>query len=88
MPNNCLVHITDELFAELNRLIASHADADLKDKLLTYANSFYRPHIQTPYKFAHADDFVHANKPETIPFARQLYDFVCQAAEATGCRVR
>lgn len=87
-PNNCLVHITDEFFAELNRLIASQADADLTGKLLDWARLFYRPHIQIPYKFAHPDDFVHANKPETIPFARQLYDFVCQAAEATGCRVR
>ena len=86
--NNCLVHITDEFFAELNRLIASQADADLTGKLLDWARLFYRPHIQIPYKFAHPDDFVHANKPETIPFARQLYDFVCQAAEATGCRVR
>lgn len=88
LPNNCLVHITDELFAELNRLIASQADADLKGRLLDWARSFYRPHIQTPYKFAHSDDFIRSNKPETILFARQLYDFVCQAAEATGCRVR
>ena len=63
------------------------SDSPLKEKLIEYAKLFYAPHTTTPYEVAHPNNFSFKH-PEEAELSQQLYDFVCKAAEATGCRVK
>jgi len=55
--------------------------------LIEYAKLFYAPHTTTPYEVVHPNNFSFKH-PEEGELSQQLYDFVCEAAEATGCRVK
>ena len=78
--------ITDEFHNYLLTAIES-SDSPLKEKLIEYAKLFYAPHTTTPYEVAHPNNFSFKHLEEA-ELSQQLYDFVCKAAEATGCRVK
>ena len=84
--NNCVFKVTDEFHNYLLTAIES-SDSPLKEKLIKYAKLFYAPHTTTPYEVAHPNNFSFKH-PEEGELSQQLYDFVCKAAEATGCRVK
>ena len=82
--NNCVFKVTDEFHNYLLTAIET-SDSPLKERLIEYAKLFYAPHTTTPYEVAHPKDFLY---PEKAELTQALYDFVCKAAEATGCRVK
>jgi len=84
--NNCVFKVTDEFHNYLLTAIES-SDSPLKEKLIEYAKLFYAPHTTTPYEVAHPNNFSFKH-PEEAELSQQLYNFVCKAAEATGCRVK
>ena len=84
--NNCVFKVTDEFHNCLLTAIES-SDSPLKEKLIEYAKLFYAPHTTTPYEVVHPNNFSFKH-PEETELSQQLYDFVCKAAEATGCRVK
>ena len=84
--NNCIFKVTDEFQNYLLTAIES-SDSPLKEKLIEYAKLFYAPHTTTPYEVAHPNNFSFKH-PEETELSQQLYNFVCEAAEATGCRVK
>ena len=85
-PNNCLAHCTEAFFDKLCELVEAKASDD--EMIMRYAKSFYRPHPRRPYAFAHPKDFTNPKEPESFVFAQRLYDLVCEAAEATNCRIK
>lgn len=85
-PNNCLVHCTEAFFDKLCELVEAKASDD--EMIMRYAKAFYRSHPRTPYTFAHPKDFTNPKEPESFVFAQRLYDLVCEAAEATNCRIK
>ena len=82
--NNCVFKLTDEFHNCLLSII-KNSDSPLKEELIKEAKSDFAPHAATPYKVAHPKDFLY---PEKAELAQALYDLVCEAAEATGCRVK
>ena len=84
--NNCVFKVTDEFHNYLLTAIES-SGSSLKERLIEYAELFYAPHTTTPYEVAHPNNFSFKN-PEEAELSQQLYDFVCKASEATGCRVK
>ena len=82
--NNCVFKVTDEFHNYLLTAIES-SDSPLKEELIKEAKSDFAPHTTTPYGVAHPKDFLY---PEKAELTQALYDFVCKAAEATGCRVK
>ena len=82
--NNCVFKVTDEFHNYLLTTIES-SDSPLKEELIKEAKSDFAPHTTTPYRVAHPKDFLY---PEKAELTQALYDFVCEAAEATGCRVK
>lgn len=82
--NNCIFKVTDEFHNYLLSII-ENSDSPLKEELIKEAKSDFAPHTTTPYEVAHPKDFLY---PEKAELSQQLYDFVCKAAEATGCRVK
>ncbi|WP_295140949.1 pentapeptide repeat-containing protein [uncultured Campylobacter sp.] len=82
--NNCVFKITDEFYSCLLSVI-ENSDSPLKEELIKEAKSDYAPHPTTPYEVIHPKDFLY---PEKAELAQALYDLVCEAAEATGCRVK
>ena len=82
--NNCVFKATDEFYSCLLSVI-ENSDSPLKEELIKEAKSDYAPHPTTPYEVIHPKDFLY---PEKAELAQALYDLVCEAAEATGCRVK
>ena len=82
--NNCVFKVTDEFYSCLLSII-ENSDSPLKEELIKEAKSDYAPHPTTPYEVIHPKDFLY---PEKAELAQALYDLVCEAAEATGCRVK
>ena len=82
--NNCVFKVTDEFYSCLLSVI-ENSDSPLKEELIKEAKSDYAPHPTTPYEVIHPKDFLY---PEKAELAQALYDLVCEAAEATGCRVK
>ena len=82
--NNCVFKVTDEFYSCLLSII-ENSDSPLKEELIKEAKSDYSPHPTTPYEVIHPKDFLY---PEKAELAQALYDLVCEAAEATGCRVK
>ena len=82
--NNCVFKLTDEFYSCLLSII-ENSDSPLKEELIKEAKSDYAPHPTTPYEVIHPKDFLY---PEKAELAQALYDLVCEAAEATGCRVK
>ena len=82
--NNCVFKVTDEFYNCLLSVI-ENSDSPLKEELIKEAKSDYAPHPTTPYEVIHPKDFLY---PEKAELAQALYDLVCEAAEATGCRVK
>ena len=82
--NNCVFKVTDEFHNCLLSVI-ENSDSPLKEELIKEAKSDFTPHPTTPYEVIHPKDFLY---PEKAELAQALYDFVCEAAEATGCRVK
>ena len=82
--NNCVFKVTDEFHNCLLSII-ENSDSPLKEELIKEAKSDFAPHTTTPYRVAHPKDFLY---PEKAELTQALYDFVCKAAEATGCRVK
>ena len=82
--NNCVFKVTDKFHNCLLSII-KNSDSPLKEELIKEAKSDFAPHAATPYKVAHPKDFLY---PEKAELAQALYDLVCEAAEATGCRVK
>ena len=82
--NNCVFKVTDEFYSCLLSVI-ENSDSPLKEELIKEAKSDYAPHPTTPYEVMHPKDFLY---PEKAELAQALYDLVCEAAEATGCRVK
>ena len=82
--NNCVFKVTDEFYSCLLSII-KNSDSPLKEGLIKEAKSDYAPHPTTPYEVIHPKDFLY---PEKVELAQALYDLVCEAAEATGCRVK
>ena len=83
---NCVFKVTNEFYECLLTQIQS-SESPLKEKLIKWAKLFYAPHITAPYRVAHPND-VSFNRPEDTEFSQTLYNFVCKAAEATGCMVK
>ena len=83
---NCVFKVTNEFYEYLLTQIKS-GESPLKEKLIKWAKLFYAPHITAPYNVAHPDDFSFRH-PEEAELSQTLYNFVCKAAEATGCRVK
>ncbi|ASP17569.1 hypothetical protein HMPREF9120_01956 [Neisseria sp. oral taxon 020 str. F0370] len=86
-PRNCIVRQTQAFYQALVALIrqqkTSHAD-----RLLDEAEDC-RPHPQTPYGVFHADQLATLSpKHYDAETSRLFYDCICQAAEATGCRMK
>ena len=67
--------------------IIENSDSPLKEELIKEAKSDFAPHTTTPYEVAHPNNFSFKH-PEETELSQQLYNFVCEAAEATGCRVK
>ena len=82
--NNCVFKVTDEFHNYLLSVI-ENSDSPLKEELIKEAKSDFAPHPTTPYEVIHPKDFLY---PEKAELAQALYDLVCEAAEATGCRVK
>ena len=82
--NNCVFKLTDEFYSCLLSII-ENSDSPLKEELIKEAKSDYAPHPTTPYEVIHPKDFLY---PEKAELTQALYDLVCEAAEATGCRVK
>ena len=82
--NNCVFKVTDEFYSCLLSVI-ENSDSPLKEELIKEAKSDFAPHPTTPYEVIHPKDFLY---PEKAELAQALYDLVCEAAEATGCRVK
>ncbi len=82
--NNCVFKVTDEFHNCLLSII-KNSDSPLKEELIKEAKSDFAPHPTTPYEVIHPKDFLY---PEKAELAQALYNFVCKAAEATGCRVK
>lgn len=83
--NNCVFKATDEFYDCLLATIES-SDSPLKEGLIRKAKLFYAPHNTAPYEVAHPGNLSFKH-PEVAKLSRALYDFVCRAAEATGCRI-
>ncbi|MDO4881392.1 MAG: pentapeptide repeat-containing protein [Capnocytophaga sp.] len=83
---NCIFKATDEFYSYLLATI-ERSDSPLKKDLTKWAALLYAPHITEPYRVAHPDD-LSFKYPEKVALSQTLYDFVCEAAEATGCRVK
>ena len=81
-----LFHLTDEFHTCLLSII-ENSNSPLKEELIKEAKSDFAPHTTTPYEVAHPNNFSFKH-PEEAELSQQLYDFVCKAAEATGCRVK
>ena len=82
--NNCVFKVTDEFYSCLLSII-KNSDSPLKEELIKEAKLDFAPHAATPYEVIHPKDFLY---PEKAELAQALYDLVCEAAEATGCRVK
>lgn len=82
--NNCVFKVTDE-FHNYLLFVIENSDSPLKEELIKEAKSDYAPHPTTPYEVIHPKDFLY---PEKAELAQAFYDLVCEAAEATGCRVK
>ena len=82
--NNCVFKLTDEFHNCLLSII-ENSNSPLKEELIKEAKSDFAPHTTTPYRVAHPKDFLY---PEEAELTQALYDFVYEAAEATGCRVK
>ena len=74
-----------KLIGERAQVPLRSSDSPLKEELIKEAKSDFAPHTTTPYRVAHPKDFLY---PEEAELTQALYDFVCKAAEATGCRVK
>ena len=83
--NNCVFKVTDEFYNCLLTAIEG-SDSPLKEGLIGKAKLFYAPHNTTPYEVAHPDNLSFKH-PEEAELSQAIYDFVCRAAEATGCRI-
>ena len=73
-------------FMNVCSLLLKSSDSPLKEGLIGKAKSFYAPHNTTPYEVVHPDNLSFKH-PEEAELSQAIYDFVCRAAEATGCRI-
>lgn len=86
-PSNCIVRQTQPFYEALANLIRQQKTAHA-NRLLEEAEDCL-PHPQTPYGVFHADQLATLSpKHYDAETSRLFYDCVCQAAEATGCRVK
>ena len=73
-------------FTTVCSLLLKSSDSPLKEGLIGKAKLFYAPHNTTPYEVAHPGNLSFKH-PEVAKLSQALYDFVCRAAEAAGCRI-
>lgn len=85
-PRNCIVRQTQPFYEALVALIRQQKTAHA-ESLLDEAEDCH-PHPQTPYGVFHAEQLATLSpKHYDAATSRLFYDCVCQAAEATGCRI-